>query len=606
MRFTRLCFASLAATMLLASQASAQLDGDGPSPATDFDVVTNFPGGAIPGQGSTFGDPSGGMLNQVNVSAPIDELFLQAQVHFAEFNVSGTGSTGRQTQFFNSEINISSGSLGEVPFFTTNILSEAVFNDSFVSITGGTLGNNATLRSGSTLVLDSGIVGQDIESEVGSTIEVNGGEFSTTRPFVVDGVFNFNDGVVGPSGNFNSNSILTMSGGTLGGLGNPGNSANVFGVANFSGGTIAPRFDAEAGSTVTITGGDFGLEFDAFGTVNISSGTFFTVNLTGGVSLNDSNILTGTSFNAEDGSIVNISGGDFGQFFEAHGGSVVDITGGDFANDFDCQPGCLVTISGGSFGTDFNTRFNSNDGDANVTISGGTFAGFFINQGSNTEISGGDFDTFRNTDSGSVNFTGTEFTVDGVPITDLGTTEINDRNVTLAGVLADGSAFSFELDTTVPANLEGGSGDFFSSAGSVSVTLVPSSVLGDFDGNGVVDCDDLDGYIGNLETAVVAGSPEAALDFNGDGMLTLADANSTITDLVVTSNGITGTFPGDFNCDGTVDVLIDAFALVGNLNGPTSVYSDGDANFDGDVDVLNDAFILVGNLGSTNEAPAAP
>ena len=94
MRFTRLCFASLAATMLLASQASAQLDGDGPSPATDFDVVTDFPGGTEPTQGSTFGDPSGGMLNQVNVSAPIDELFLQAQVHFAEFKVSGTGSTG--------------------------------------------------------------------------------------------------------------------------------------------------------------------------------------------------------------------------------------------------------------------------------------------------------------------------------------------------------------------------------------------------------------------------------------------------------------------------------------------------------------------------------
>ena len=604
MRFTRLCFASLAATMLLASQASAQLDGDGPSPATDFDVVTDFPGGTEPTQGSTFGDPSGGMLNQVNVSAPIDELFLQAQVHFAEFNVSGTGSTGIETQFFNSEINISSGSLGEVPFFTTNISSRAVFNDSFVSITGGTLGNNATLRSGSTLVLDSGTVGQDIESEVGSTIEVNGGEFSTTRPFEIDGVFNFTDGVVGPSGNFNSNSILTMSGGTLGGFGNPGNSADVFGVANFSGGTIAPRFDAEAGSTVTITGGDFGLEFDAFGTVNISSGTFFTVNLTGGLDQNNGVSLVGTSFNAEDGSIVNISGGDFGQFFEAHGGSVVDITGGDFANDFDCQPDCLVTISGGSFGTDFNTRFNRNDGDANVTISGGTFAGFFINQGSNTEISGGDFDTFRNDDSGSVNFTGTEFTLDGVPITDLGTTEINDRNVTLAGVLADGSAFSFELDTTVPADLGAGSGDFFSSAGSVSVTLVAS--LGDFDENGVVDCDDLDGYIGNLETAVVAGTPEAALDFNGDGMLTLADANSTIADLVVTSNGITGTFPGDLDCNGTVDVLGDAFALVNNLGAVVTSYADGDVNFSGNVDVLADAFTLINNLGSTNEAPAAP
>ena len=70
MRFTHLCFAALAATMLLASQASAQLDGDGPSPAADFDVVTDFPPTAVPPAFSTFGDPSGTELNQVNVTEP--------------------------------------------------------------------------------------------------------------------------------------------------------------------------------------------------------------------------------------------------------------------------------------------------------------------------------------------------------------------------------------------------------------------------------------------------------------------------------------------------------------------------------------------------------
>ena len=194
-----------------------------------------------------------------------------------------------------------------------------------------------------------------------------------------------------------------------------------------------------------------------------------------------------------------------------------------------------------------------------------------------------------------------------MPITDIGTTEITDRNVTLAGLLLDGSAFSFELDTTVPANIDFGEGDFFSSTGFVSVTLVePPSVLGDFNGNGVVECDDLDGYIGNLETAVIAGSPEAILDINGDGMLTLADANSTIMDLVVATNGFTGTFPGDFNCDGSVDVIEDAFALIGSLGDAAISYSQGDANFDGVVDVVNDAFVLVANLGESNVPPAAP
>ena len=34
-------------------------------------------------------------------------------------------------------------------------------------------------------------------------------------------------------------------------------------------------------------------------------------------------------------------------------------------------------------------------------------------------------------------------------------------------------------------------------------------------------------------------------------------------------------------------------------------YSDGDVNLDGTVDVLDDAFILVGNLGMSN-TPASP
>ena len=127
---------------------------------------------------------------------------------------------------------------------------------------------------------------------------------------------------------------------------------------------------------------------------------------------------------------------------------------------------------------------------------------------------------------------------------------------------------------------------------------------GDFNGDNVVDCSDLDGYIGNIG-ASVAGMTEglASLDFDGNGMITQDDANSTIAELIVTSNGVTGTFPGDVNCDGSVNVLGDAFALVGNLGGSATMYSQGDVNFDGIVNVLGDAFILVGNLGMNNAAP---
>ena len=70
--------------------------------------------------------------------------------------------------------------------------------------------------------------------------------------------------------------------------------------------------------------------------------------------------------------------------------------------------------------------------------------------------------------------------------------------------------------------------------------------------------------------------------------------------MIETSNGVVGTFPGDLNCDGTVDVLSDAFSLVANLGGFSTSYAQGDINFSGTVDVLGDAFALIANLGRTN------
>jgi len=123
-------------------------------------------------------------------------------------------------------------------------------------------------------------------------------------------------------------------------------------------------------------------------------------------------------------------------------------------------------------------------------------------------------------------------------------------------------------------------------------------VVGDYDGSGVVDCADLDGYVGNIGAA--AEGMLAALDLDGNGTLGASDADAHIRTLVVTSNGIVGTFPGDVNCDGRVDVLGDALALVLSLGGAANMYSQGDVNFDGQVNVLGDAVVLVGNLGMSN------
>jgi len=115
----------------------------------------------------------------------------------------------------------------------------------------------------------------------------------------------------------------------------------------------------------------------------------------------------------------------------------------------------------------------------------------------------------------------------------------------------------------------------------------------------MVDCDDIDFYVGNIGSAATGAL--ARLDLNGDDQITSSDPEQLVTDLVQTSNGQTGTFLGDLNCDGTVNVLEDAFILIGELGNAVNSYGDGDINFDGVVSVLGDALILIGNLNRTNE-----
>ena len=130
------------------------------------------------------------------------------------------------------------------------------------------------------------------------------------------------------------------------------------------------------------------------------------------------------------------------------------------------------------------------------------------------------------------------------------------------------------------------------------IAPLPASVLGDFDGDLDVDLTDLDQYNGNL--GVVAAGALAELDLDGSGTIGAADFQQHFTTLVQTSNGITGTFAGDANLDGTVDVLNDAVILISNLGIAATSWAEGDFSADGTVNVLSDGFLLIGNLGSSN------
>ena len=134
--------------------------------------------------------------------------------------------------------------------------------------------------------------------------------------------------------------------------------------------------------------------------------------------------------------------------------------------------------------------------------------------------------------------------------------------------------------------------------------VAETSILGDFDQDDDVDVDDIDFYIGNLDTE--ATGELAQLDLVEDGTITIADLNFHITTLAETSNGVQGAPIGDLDLNGQVDVLGDAFALIANLgsNGEIS-YGLGNINGDLMVDVLGDAFLLIANLGESNDPPAS-
>jgi alkaline phosphatase len=120
---------------------------------------------------------------------------------------------------------------------------------------------------------------------------------------------------------------------------------------------------------------------------------------------------------------------------------------------------------------------------------------------------------------------------------------------------------------------------------------------GDFDGNGSVVADDLDA----LAAAIRAGSTDGAYDVNGDGSVDADDLELAVTLWADTSiEQATGTIPGDFNLDGTVD-LLDLNKLTANYNGAGG-WTLGDGNGDGLIDLL-DLNKLTANYNSTIVVP---
>ena len=273
------------------------------------------------------------------------------------------------------------------------------------------------------------------------------------------------------------------------------------------GGAIAPSppLNVEEGGELNISGGavDENTIVRNGGELNISSGTLGRFTL------------------VSDESFADISGGTVGPGLLTRGGTI-NVSGGIIEAGFvvgrtPVTDGGTANISGGTL-SDLTVR------SSDVNISGGTVNGFLAIE---AVAGGGPLGT---PPGSNVNLLGSDFALNGTPIEGLVVGEaftINNRDVTLSGLLADGSPFSFDLNTSQNAGQ-----DFIASNATLTVTVagVPEPKLGDVNRDGVVNFLDIAPFIAALTSEEV--QPEA--DINGSGTVDFLDIAPFI--LILTSN----------------------------------------------------------------------
>ncbi len=403
---------------------------------------------------------------------------------------------------------------------------------------GGILGRNFA-AVGATINIAGGIVeGLEVAGSVvnisggtlragiahaGSVVNLTGGAIESSFRATVGSEMNISEGTIISRLRANSGSEVNVSGGTIG----SSFEADSGSVVNISGGAIGSRFRASSDSEVNISGGTFGERFQGSSGTTLSGDEFFLnrIAVSGPITLTGSDILTGTF---EDGSpfiFSRVSGNTLLDFlFDVNlattsvpalnstpilidsasspnglraGQTLVLREGGVLKDNFAAVDATLniaggitkglefidseVNISGGVVGDSIDAYSGSV-----VNISGGGVDEIFLaHPGSVVNISGGVMqDDFRAFTGSEVNLFGTEFYLDGDSLDTLTLGDaftIEDRNVVLSGVFADGSAFSFLLNTNMHSQFVT---DLFPAGVPLTVTLTSG---GDFDADVDVD-----------------------------------------------------------------------------------------------------------------------
>lgn len=154
-----------------------------------------------------------------------------------------------------------------------------------------------------------------------------------------------------------------------------------------------------------------------------------------------------------------------------------------------------------------------------------------------------------------------------------------------AGGLGDSEFISFDVSSPGEyyVRVTGSANDIQLYDLTVSATSLTSPVTGDFDGNGLFECADVD----DLVSRIASGSTDLAYDMNGDTFIDGGDLTEWLA-VAGAENLVSGNsyVVGDANLDGTVDGQ-DFLSWNANKFTVTPAWCSGDFTADGQVDGLD-------------------
>lgn len=492
-------------------------------------TLTVVEGGAIGGNFEAVGatvNVAGGVVGEYS-----------GRVAFAHSVVNVTDGRIRAVMnaYDGSEVNLSGGEMGIAHSY-----------NSVVNLSGNSRAGYYEGHSGSVLNLGGQGFFRGVRGHAGSEVNMGGGNIAEYL-HVAGSVVNISGGTVDYSLKTGEDSEVNMSGGRVDGSfvaewrsvanisgtsyihslsADPGTEVNISGrsvVDNFTakssqvtirGGTFGAGFYSDYWSDTEFIGGDFMLDGVAYTGDTVSSGGVFTGTFADGSAfifssdvgdhLRDVTLTRVALPDADTEPIIIDATSPPPPAGLRAGQTLTLLEGGVVPNHFEAVDATL-SILGGTFG------HGGAAARSRVDISGGALGdSFAAYSGSVVNISGGSIGAAFHAYSGSeLNLVGTAFALNGTRLNslDIGAPMlITSRDVTLSGMLADGSSFSFDLNST-RATLE----DYFSPNATLTITLVPTGLPGDYNNDGLVDAADYTVWRDNV------GAEAGALPNDPDG-----------------------------------------------------------------------------------------